>query len=431
MGAQETRVMEIAVSPDEKRWVLSRHASNKKILFITSTVEYGGAEKHLLELIRRLRGPGVQVSIANFDRDFYSERLDPDQGVRVISFKQVPRSLWGWVRLFRAFQPDVVVFVYGWVWALPWTTAAGAWLAGIRRRISIQHLITPPIEFTPELSALWKRRRSIRGAVRHLLGREPRWAAELPLCVQACLSGPWGLRISANLCTTIICVSNALRGSLVKAFGFPSRKMRTIYNGVSLSEFAQSKSDGAGIRAKLGIRPDEFMLVCTARLSAQKGIDILLHALARTLHNGVRCKCVIVGDGPLRDRLMEQAREMNLSCHVFFEGFQEDVRPYLHASSAFILTSRTEGLPLSILEAMACGLPSIVTDVGGNAEAVANQVHGLVVPPGSVDAVADAIAFLAAHPDEHARMSRLARARACEAFDIEVRMAEIKRLIFR
>ena len=169
--------------------------------------------------------------------------------------------------------------------------------------------------------------------------------------------------------------------------------------------------------------------MCTARLSEQKGIDILLQAMARALHNGVRCKCIIVGDGPLRDQLMEQAREMGLCGYVFFEGFQKDVRPYLQAGSAFILTSHREGLPLSILEAMACGLPCLVTEVGGNAEAVIDQIHGLVVPPGSVDAVADAISHLATHPDERARMSRAARSRVCEAFDIDVRMAEIKRLI--
>jgi len=170
-------------------------------------------------------------------------------------------------------------------------------------------------------------------------------------------------------------------------------------------------------------------MVCTARLTEQKGIDILLQAMARVLRDGVCCKCVIVGDGPLRDQLLEQAREIGLSGHVFFEGFREDVRPYLQASSAFVLTSHREGLPFSILEAMACGLPCIVTDVGGNAEAITHQVHGLVVPPGSVDAVAGAISYLATHPHERAQMSRMARATACEAFDIDKNMAEIRRVI--
>jgi len=432
MSVDKSNVIETALSPEEERRALSGHA-RKKILFVTNTNEYGGTERHLLELIRRFHGPGVQLCVLCFSIDFFSKRLDPDQDVRVIACKQVPRSLRDWIKLFRAYQPDVVVFIYGWLWCLPAIASVAAWLAGVPRRFSIQHLITPREPLHEPLLTEWKRRRSIRGAVRWLLGWELPWVslsmADQPLSKLASLSSPVGLRVSAYLVNTTICVSNALRDSLVKDFGFPARKMRTIHNGVSSSEFVPSESNGGGIRAKLRVRPDEFIMVCTARLSEQKGIDILLQAMARVLRDGVCCKCVIVGDGPLRDQLLEQAREIGLSGHVFFEGFREDVRPYLQASSAFVLTSHREGLPFSILEAMACGLPCIVTDVGGNAEAITHQVHGLVVPPGSVDAVAGAISYLATHPHERAQMSRMARATACEAFDIDKNMAEIRRVI--
>ena len=101
----------------------------------------------------------------------------------------------------------------------------------------------------------------------------------------------------------------------------------------------------------------------------------------------------------------------------------------MQAGSAFILTSRTEGLPLSVLEAMACGLPCIVTNVGGNAEAVKDQVVGLVIPPASVEAAADAILYLATHPDERAEMASKTRETVCQAFDIEDRVSELTRVI--
>jgi len=432
MSADESPLMETGTLSDAKRRFLSRRDC-KRILFVTNTNEYGGAEKHLLELIRRLRGPGVQVCILCLDQDFFSERLSGDHDVEVFTCKKTPRSLLDWVRLFRALKPDAVVLIYNWLWCLPSIVSVACWLSGIRKRLAVQHLIVPRPELPPIIPELWEHRRSIRGRVKRLLGRESpsvrKMLSEQPLCVLASLGGPRNLRVSAYFCNTTICVSNALRNALVKDFGFPARKLRTVHNGVCLSEFSPAETNGTRIRAKLGIRSDEFLFVCASRLSEQKGIDILLQAMARAVGNGIRCKCVIVGDGPLRDQLIEQARALGLSGHAFFEGFQKDVRPYLQASSAFILTSHWEGLPLSILEAMASGLPCLVTDVGGNTEAVTHQIHGLVVPSGSVDAVADAISYLATHPHERTEMSLAARSRACEAFDLDVKMKEIRRLI--
>jgi len=210
---------------------------------------------------------------------------------------------------------------------------------------------------------------------------------------------------------------------------FPSRKTIIVHNGVSASTFVPSKTNGAALRARLGIDPEEFLLVCAARLSQAKGIDILLQAVAQAIRQGVTCKCIIIGDGPLKEVLLQQSQSLDLAGHVFFEGFQKDVRPYLQAASAFILTSRVEGLPLSVLEAMACGLPCIVTNVGGSAEAVIDRLTGLVIPPESADAATEAILYLATHPCERGRMASGARERVCQAFDIEDRMSELRDLI--
>jgi glycosyltransferase involved in cell wall biosynthesis len=196
-----------------------------------------------------------------------------------------------------------------------------------------------------------------------------------------------------------------------------------------LSKFERCASDGVAVRINASIDSDEFLLVSIARLSEQKAIDVLLLAMARVWQHGIRCKCIIVGDGPLRKQLSEQAFALGLSGNVFFAGFQEDVRPYLQAANAFVLTSRNEGLPLALLEAMASGLPCIVTNVGGNAEVLTHRVQGLIVSPGSVDEVAGAICYLVTHPCERAEMSRMARVRACEAFDVQDSMAEIKSVI--
>jgi glycosyltransferase involved in cell wall biosynthesis len=372
----------------------------KKVLFITRAYDFGGAEKHLLDLVSRLDETALQLSIVCLGKDFYSARLNASQKIVVTTCNHEPKSVWEWARLIRETRPDVVVFIYGWLWAIPWRASIGAWLAAVPKRFSIQHLIAPA-----DMNRGW-----IRGAVRRMFGTV-------------------NLKLSASLFQSTIAVSNNLRNSLIHDFGFPAKKVITIHNGVSLTEFVPVDGDGSELKSRFGFSPDEFVLVCTARLSEQKGIDILLQGIALTLRRGIHCKCLLVGDGPLKENLMAQARDLGLSQHVFFEGFCENIQNYLHTGSAFILSSYREGLPLSILEAMASGLPCVVTDVGGNSEAVVDGVNGLLIPPGSPEAVADAIQYLSEHEDKRAQMAIRARALAREEFDIEKCMAGISRVI--
>lgn len=427
MCAYKSQATEIVAPSNEGSEIVSARA-RKKILFVSNSNEYGGAEKHLLELIRRLRGPGVEISILCLEKDLFSERLGPDHDIEIKTCARPPQFLRDWFRLFRNIQPDVIVFIYSWFWTIPCTAVVGAWIAGVPRRFSIQHLMAPRCSVPPQVLTAVRRQRSPRGILRRLLGRQdPTW----PLCIIASTNSITQIRRAAYFYNTTICVSRALHDFLVGNFGFPARKVKTIHNGVSVSEFAPSEIRRSLMREKLGFAHDEFVLVCVARLSEQKRIDILLEALVRVLREGVRCKCIIVGDGPLKNQLTEQATSIGLNGHAFFEGFHEDVRPYLQAASAFILTSDTEGLPLSILEAMACGLPSIATDVGGNTELIAHRVNGLIVPRESADETAKAISYLANHSEECAHMGKMARVKACEAFDIEKAMAEIRQVILR
>jgi glycosyltransferase involved in cell wall biosynthesis len=383
---------------------------NKKILFVLpNNDEYGGLEKHLLQLIETLIGKDVQISIICFGPDIFTAHLDPDWVPRLTVWPKVePKTLSGWTKLFWDLRPDIVVFCYGWIASFPWQATIAVTLLGIRRRFAIQHLVLPPLP--PPIVG-----RSPVNRLRRLMGRSARILL--------------GWRVSGYFCSRTICVSNAVRDTLVNTLRFPPRKTITVHNGVSISTFVPSKTNGTALRARLGVDPEEFLLICAARLTQVKGIDILLQAVSRVVHQGIPCKCIIVGDGPLKEILLQQAQSLDLTGRVFFEGFQKDVRPYLQAGSAFILTSRVEGLPLSVLEAMACGLPCIVTNVGGSAEAVIDQVIGLVIPPDSVDAAAEAIRYLATHSAERDRMASGARETVCKAFDIEDRMRELRDLI--
>lgn len=383
------------------------HFDMNQVLFVHKSCEYGGAEKHLIDLLCSFAGCENELSVLCLDADFFTERLSRTKTVHVsIRRSGYVSTFWDWLRVLRHLRPDAVVFVDGVLWNFPWYASVAGWLARIPRRFSIAHLPPPAVPT------------SVEGWSRRSITRRVRWMRHL-----------LGVKLSASFYTATICVSNAIRNSLIADYYFPANRTIAIHNGVSLSKFDRCGNGGLAVRIKAGIGAEEFLLVSIARLSEQKAIDILLLAMARVLRQGVHCKCIIVGDGPLRQQLSEQALALGLSGNVFFEGFQEDVRPYLQAANAFVLTSREEGLPLALLEAMASGLPCIVTNVGGNAEALTHRIQGLIVAPGAVDEVAGAISYLVNHPRECADMSRMARARACEAFDVHDTMAEIRRVI--
>jgi glycosyltransferase involved in cell wall biosynthesis len=381
------------------------------LLFVSNAFSYGGTEKHLLELLHRLEDSNVRSVILCIDSDPFSERLSEECKPRVVVRTEKPlHALKDWIRVFREIKPDAVLLVYGTLWLIPWFVAVAARLAGVRRLYAIHQLMPQPPS-DPRITAI----KTPRDVARRLFGKR----------VRKLLSA----RVPPYLCKKTICVSNAVRDSLIKEFKFPARKLLTIYNGISPKEFVPRYEERRAIREKLGWYPDDFVLVCSARLSREKGIDILLAAMGHVQRANPSSRCVIIGEGALKEKLLEQAHSLGLDGHVFFAGFQSDVRPYLWAADAFVLTSHIEGLPFSVVEAMACGLPCIVTNVGGNAEAVSHRKNGLVVNPGSADEVAQAILYLVNHPEERTKMALDSRVRAEERFDIEANMAEIKSLL--
>jgi glycosyltransferase involved in cell wall biosynthesis len=404
VSSRESSLAEAAL--DWKRAQMPSAVGSMKILFLLpNSDEFGGLERHLLQLMEKLLQLDLKVSIICFGPDVVTERFNPDWIPRVTVWKKTePTTLIGWTKLLGESRHDIVVFCYGWILSFPWQATLAGMLTGSRRRFAIQHLVLPTIP--PPFSG-----KGPYATIRRLIGQRARRL--------------YGWRVAGHLCTKTICVSEAVRNSLLSILRFSPRKTITIHNGVSTTVFAPSQANGIAIRAQLGIEPEEFILVCAARLSIVKGVDILLQAVSRVVRRGVNCKCIILGDGPLKEELMQETKSLDLSGVVFFEGFQRDVRPFLQAASAFILTSHTEGLPLSVLEAMACGLPCIVTNVGGSAEAVKHQVTGLVIPPGSVDEAERAILYLATHAQERAEMASKARETVCQSFNIDRQMGEM------
>ena len=162
-----------------------------------------------------------------------------------------------------------------------------------------------------------------------------------------------------------------------------------IHNGVGALEPRRSRDE---VRRELGLGGDEVVGVIVATLGRIKGHDVLLPALAKLKEKGSRCVMLLVGDGPDRAAIEAQARDLRLGPEsVRFLGLRADIADLLSASDFFVLPSRTEGLPLSVLEAMACRLPVVATPVGGIPELCTDGEHGFLTPVEDVDALAAAM----------------------------------------
>ena len=164
------------------------------------------------------------------------------------------------------------------------------------------------------------------------------------------------------------------------------------------------------VPAAAGTARDRQGFVTVARLVPQKGIDVLIRALAQTVGEARDWTLTLVGDGPEREALERQVQQAGLQEQVQFLGFRSDPQTFLLQAGVFVLPSRFEGMPNALLEAMAAGLAVVVTDASpGPLEVVVNGVSGLVVPSDDPSALADALDRLAADPPLRERLGGAAR----------------------
>jgi glycosyltransferase involved in cell wall biosynthesis len=214
-----------------------------------------------------------------------------------------------------------------------------------------------------------------------------------------------------------IVVSDSVGRVVAKKEKVPVHKIKTIYNGVDIDKFAPPSGDEyTHARRELGIGEDDFVIGMVAVFRQEKNHDILFKAneKARQSINGL--KLITVGGGHLMGHYKEYCRKSGLIGKVIFTGPTSDVKQYLAAFDVACLVSGSEGFSNSILEKMAMGLPLIVTDVGGNAEAVRDGYNGIVIPPRDADALATALVKMHRDPEKRKQMGRKSRQRAEHEF---------------
>jgi len=171
--------------------------------------------------------------------------------------------------------------------------------------------------------------------------------------------GAWGVN-------TILTVCESMRDRFICRYHIPQEKIQTILNGVDTSFFKQDKDLRQTTRLKLGLRDDDIVIGTIGRLCYEKNYSTLLRAVALVARGHSRVHLLLVGDGPERGHLTQLTTDLVLENRVRFLGTRYDRLELLNSMDVFVLTSISEGLPNTLLEAMSVGLPVVATIVGGN-----------------------------------------------------------------
>jgi glycosyltransferase involved in cell wall biosynthesis len=348
------------------------------VLHVLNTLQTGGAEYLVLNLARALDRRRFPMLVCSLQGD--GEIGTEMRALGVPTFvleRRVGLDPWLVPRLLRIIRRERVRIVH--------THNVAPWLyAGIAARLAGAAVCHT------EHSSLFPEQRALKQAER-LLG----WFTK-----------------------AVICDGEDVRRQLVEDQGLSPGNVVTVYNGVDTRQYGQPVDRAAG-RRTLGLDREAAVVGTVARLEPVKDQATLLQAFARVAGALPHARLMVVGDGSLRPALEDQARQLAVADRVLFLGRRADVVDLLPLMDLFVLSSVSEGLPLTILEAMAAGLPCVATAVGAVPEAILEGLTGRLVPPGDPTRLAAAISELLADPALCRRMGSEGQERARELFDLQ------------
>ncbi len=213
-----------------------------------------------------------------------------------------------------------------------------------------------------------------------------------------------------------VAVSHATKRLLVRDYRIDPIRIKLIRNCIDVGKYRFSAEGRHRVRQEFGVAENELLVGSVARFSFQKGHQYTLEAIPAILDAVPDARFLLVGEGPVRERISQRVRDMGLEGRVLFAGERQDIAHVLSAMDLFLLTSIFEGLPLSVLEAMAVGLPVVATRVSGTPEAVLHELTGLLIPPADPSAVSQAVIEILQDPERRRLMGYQGRLLALHHF---------------
>ena len=355
-----------------------------RVLTIIESLGRGGAENLVLSVHRRLDRERVEPRVASlFGPDPLATELEasdvPVERMRLSRPAGALRGVLGLRRIIRRHRIDVVhTHLY---YANVTGRLAAAGLAGV-----VTTLHNPDYGREDPGTTVFRVKKAV-----------DRWTGK-------------------GLTDTILAVSEAVRRDYETHLGF--RDIRILHNGIDLERFAEAleQVDRAAERRALGLVAEEALLLHVGRLHPQKGLDVLIDALARPPASELRWTLALVGVGPAEASLRKRAASRGLGDRVRFLGTVARPERFYAAADLFVFPSRYEAFGIALLEAMAAGLPPVASRVDGIPE-LTGDAGALLVPPEDPDALSRAIAGLLDDPDRRRTLGSAARKRSA-LFDV-------------
>jgi glycosyltransferase involved in cell wall biosynthesis len=378
------------------------HVKKKVLIICKGHLNIAGAQLYLKQISSLFPRGGYELHFAFSKKDgtrvfdeiareyaVYQWEYDWRHLSAISSFKEG-------MRILRKIRPDLIIFnsaedkVFPVIWA--------AFTHGTGRRVMIIHWAQP-------------------GNSLPIFHKKPGYPLPLPspYSIKMRLFRGFGLR----LLNRIIFVNNGTREAYIRLYRIPDKRCHTIYNGIQIDAFSDVTFQRETFRKELGISPDECLVLATGNLTEVKGHRYMLTAIADLISKGIAVKCFIAGQGELKETLEKQIEEMGLADSVKLLGYRDDVPALLKASDIFCMPSLNEALGYSLLEAMAAGIPVVVSNVGGIPEVVSQGKEGFLVPSQNASELSAAIEKLVSDPSQRHRMGSEALVTVRKGFSLE------------
>jgi glycosyltransferase involved in cell wall biosynthesis len=355
------------------------------------SLDVGGLERIVIDLIRAGIGEGDRVSVIGLEKDGSLAQTAKQLGAQIHCLHKAPGR-----------RPEIVPHV-------------ASLLAGLRPDVLHTHQIGPAWYLSQVAP-------SFKIPLLHTEHGNPFARAHSSVAVmkQRLLYAQTSRRLGL-----FCCVSQDIAKAMARFRTVPRRLLDVIPNGISTDE-PRGLASAPEIRAQWDIPSDAMVIGTVGRLDEVKRQDLLIDAFSQ-LEPGANRYLLLVGDGPERGRLEHRVMDLGLQDRIRFTGFQSQPEAYYRAMDVFVLTSRSEGLPLSLLEAWAAGKPAVCTAVGGIVGVVSDGIDAMLVPSGDAKKVAMALNQLLKDPSRGHRMGQAGHKKVLETYSLE-RMASAYRI---